>query len=79
MQYNETQLRPEFVNPFFKALGRDVDNKQGYVDAYTQAFNRHHMQVGHLFQGRFKAIVLEKEGYLVVINRTGTTDTPRGR
>ena len=34
-QYNETQLRPEFVNPFFKALAWGVDNKQGYVDAYT--------------------------------------------
>ena len=48
-QYNETQLRPEFVNPFFKVLGRDADNKQGYVDTWTQAFNGHHMQVGHLF------------------------------
>lgn len=28
-QYNETQVRVEFVNPFFKALGWDVDNDAG--------------------------------------------------
>jgi len=27
--YNETQLRAEFLNPFFTALGWDMDNKQG--------------------------------------------------
>ena len=32
--YNETQLRLEFVNPFFKCLGWDMDNVQGYAEAY---------------------------------------------
>src|SRR5574342_859448 len=27
---------------------------------YTQSFNRRHKRVGHLFQGRFKAILVEK-------------------
>ena len=27
----------------------------------TQAFNRGHRRVGHLFQGRFKAILVQKE------------------
>ena len=27
---------------------------------YTQAFNRRHRKAGHLFQGRFKAILVEK-------------------
>jgi putative transposase len=31
---------------------------------YTQRFNRKHHRIGHLFQGRFKAIVVEKEAYL---------------
>jgi predicted type IV restriction endonuclease len=26
-QYNETLIRVEFVNPFWKALGWDVDNE----------------------------------------------------
>jgi len=31
---------------------------------YTQAFNRRHGRVGHLFQGRYKAIVVDKDAYL---------------
>jgi REP element-mobilizing transposase RayT len=31
---------------------------------YTQAFNRRHRRVGHLFQGRYKAIVVDKDTYL---------------
>jgi REP element-mobilizing transposase RayT len=31
---------------------------------YTQAFNRRHHRVGHLFQGRYKAIVVDKDAYL---------------
>jgi predicted type IV restriction endonuclease len=30
-QYNETQLRQEFLNPFFRALGWDVDNTAGFA------------------------------------------------
>jgi predicted type IV restriction endonuclease len=29
-KYNEAQLRQEFLNPFFKALGWDVTNEKGY-------------------------------------------------
>ncbi|MFZ1471872.1 MAG: N-6 DNA methylase [Anaerolineae bacterium] len=32
--YNETQVRREFVDPFFEALGWDVVNRQGYAEAY---------------------------------------------
>jgi len=30
-QYNETQLRREFIDPFFEELGWDVTNKAGYA------------------------------------------------
>ena len=36
---------------------------------YTQAFNRQHKRVGHLFQGRFKAILVEKESHLLELCR----------
>ena len=36
---------------------------------YTQAFNRRHRRVGHLFQGRFKAILVEKESHLLELCR----------
>ncbi len=36
---------------------------------YTQAFNRTHQRVGHVFQGRYKAIVVEKDSYLLELCR----------
>ena len=36
---------------------------------YTQAYNRRHRLVGHLFQGRFKAILVEKEAHLLELCR----------
>ena len=32
---------------------------------YAQKFNKTHDRVGHVFQGRFKSFVIEKEGYLL--------------
>ncbi len=42
---------------------------QGLQQSYTQYFNRTHHKVGHLFQGRYKAIVCEKERYLLALIR----------
>ncbi|MDY0190201.1 MAG: transposase [Desulfuromonas sp.] len=36
---------------------------------YTQSYNRRHGLVGHLFQGRFKAILVEKDSYLLQLCR----------
>lgn len=36
---------------------------------YTQSFNRAHGRDGHLFQGRFKAILVEKESHLFELCR----------
>lgn len=36
---------------------------------YTQAFNRRHRRSGHLFQGRFKAVLVEKESHLLELCR----------
>ncbi len=36
---------------------------------YTQRFNRNNLRVGHVFQGRFKAILVEKEAYLLELAR----------
>ena len=51
---------------------------------YTQWHNRTHNRVGHVFQGRFKAIIVQREAYLlelaryVVLNpvRAGICDLP---
>lgn len=36
---------------------------------YTQRFNRRHSLVGHLFQGRFKAILVDRHSYLLEVCR----------
>ncbi|MET0216715.1 MAG: transposase [Burkholderiales bacterium] len=36
---------------------------------YTQAFNRRHGLAGHLFQGRFKAILVDRDAYLLALCR----------
>ncbi len=36
---------------------------------YTQASNRRHGRVGHLFQGRFKAILVDGDAYLLEVTR----------
>jgi REP element-mobilizing transposase RayT len=36
---------------------------------YTQGYNRRHRTVGHLFQGRYKAILIQKESHLLEVCR----------
>jgi putative transposase len=36
---------------------------------YTQAFNRRHGRVGHVFQGRYKSILVDKQAYLLELAR----------
>ena len=50
-RYNETQLRVQFLNPFFEALGWDVDNRKGYAEAYREVIHEDAIKVG----GRTKA------------------------
>lgn len=43
--YNETQVRREFVDPMFKALGWDIDNAQGYAEAYKDVIHEDAMRI----------------------------------
>lgn len=36
---------------------------------YTQRFNRKHGRVGHVFQGRYKAILVQEDAYLLELSR----------
>lgn len=36
---------------------------------YTKAYNNHYGKKGHLFQSRFKSVLIEKEDYLMRISR----------
>ncbi|MCX7013830.1 MAG: Eco57I restriction-modification methylase domain-containing protein [Candidatus Sumerlaeota bacterium] len=43
--YNEMQVRREFIDPFFKALGWDIDNEQGYAEAYKDVVHEDAIKV----------------------------------
>ena len=42
---------------------------QGVQQSYTQHFNRRYRKVGHLFQGRYKAIICDRDKYLLALIR----------
>src|SRR5579859_2069413 len=44
--YNETQLRREFLDPFFKSLGWDIDNEKGYAEAYKDVVHEDAIKIG---------------------------------
>lgn len=45
-RYSETQLRREYLDPLFKALGWDVDNTQGYAEAYKDVIHEDAIRIG---------------------------------
>lgn len=46
---------------------------------YTQRFNQNHARVGHVFQGRYKAILVQKESYLLELARYIVLNPVRAR
>src|SRR5712692_7480885 len=57
-------------------LARGMRQLNGF---YGQTFNRRHGRSGHLFQGRFKAILVEKEAYLLALCRYVVLNPVRAR
>lgn len=49
--YNETQTRRDFIDPFFKSLGWDIDNEEGYAEAYREVIHEDKLKV----EGSMKA------------------------
>jgi hypothetical protein len=45
-KYGETEVRREFIDPFFQALGWDIDNKGGYAEAYKDVIHEDAIKVG---------------------------------
>jgi len=45
-EYNETQTRRDFIDPFWKALGWDIDNENGYAESYREVIHEDRVKVG---------------------------------
>lgn len=44
--YNETQVRRDFIDPLFTALGWDMDNKSGYAEEYRDVVHEDAIKIG---------------------------------
>jgi len=44
-EYNETQTRRDFIDPFFKTLGWDIDNEQDYAEAYREVIHEDKIKI----------------------------------
>lgn len=44
-EYNETLTRRDFIDPFFKALGWDIDNSQGYAESYREVIHEDKVKI----------------------------------
>src|SRR4051812_14994165 len=45
-QYNEAQLRIQFLDPFFEALGWDVYNRNKHAEAYKDVIHEDALRIG---------------------------------
>jgi hypothetical protein len=45
-EFNEANLRQQFINPLFKVLGWDMDNEQGYAEAYKDVIHEASLKIG---------------------------------
>jgi predicted type IV restriction endonuclease len=49
--YNEMQTRRDFIDPFFKSPGWDIDNEEGYAEAYREVIHEDKLKI----EGAMKA------------------------
>jgi putative transposase len=60
---NHYHLLVETLQPTLSRGMREVNG------VYTQSFNRRHDRVGHVLQGRYKAVLVDKDSYLLELSR----------
>ncbi|MEO6800164.1 MAG: transposase [Rhodanobacter sp.] len=64
------------VETLVPTLSRGMREVNG---VYTQAFNRRHGRVGHVLQGRYKAVLVDKDSYLLELSRYIVLNPVRAR
>ena len=63
-------LMPNHVHLLLECSGSPLGKfMQGLQQSYTQYYNRTYRKVGHLFQGRYQAILCQKDAYLLELVR----------
>jgi REP element-mobilizing transposase RayT len=70
---NHYHLLIETLKPTLSRGMREVNG------VYTQAFNRRHSRAGHVLQGRYKAVLVDKDSYLLELSRYIVLNPVRAR
>lgn len=60
---NHYHLLTETLEPTLSRGMREING------LYTQGFNRRHQRVGHVLQGRYKALLVDQDVYLLEVSR----------
>jgi REP-associated tyrosine transposase len=60
---NHYHLLVETLEPTLSRGMREING------IYTQTFNRRHARMGHVFQGRYKSLLIDKDAYLLEVSR----------
>lgn len=73
-------LMPNHYHLLIETLDSNLSLVMRHLNGvFTQKFNRTHKRTGHLFQGRFKAILVQKESYLLELCRYVVLNPVRAR
>lgn len=67
--YNETKTKKDFIDPFFKALGWDIDNTQGLAEAYRDVVHDDKIKVGDNTKSSDYCFTLSGQKSLVLFTR----------
>ncbi len=63
-------LMPNHYHVMLQTIEPNLSRAMHHLNtAYTVYFNKRHNRVGHLFQGRYKAILIQKNPYLLEVSR----------
>lgn len=63
-------LMPNHYHLLVETVDKSLSSGMRLLNSvYGQRFNRNHSRVGHVLQGRFKSIVVDKEAYLLELAR----------
>lgn len=81
-RYNETEARIHFINPFFEALGWDVNNKKGALPGFQEVWHEDAIQIqgkhkapDYSFRlGRQRLFFLEAKKPSVILDKGGEAD-----
>ena len=74
--YNEAQVRKEFLDPFFEAMGWDMANRQGFDLRYRQVVHEAALRVGGTTKAPDVQLLSDAASVFSTRSTTNTSERP---